>query len=301
MSAGSFEYVGGFHHSQLTPEICVRLVQSNGKLLTRIPKHLRTNEVLVAAVRSAPKVIKDLHPKEITPEMYRVAVDKDQSLVKFIPNACRNWKDYLELWKINDTTFDMLIENTPTEFLPVVYEETHSNNHKLLKFIPEHYRTRIMCERSIKAYLPDVLQLIPKNFLDQEMYNLLVSFNAVKIDQIPDPFITEELALNMVRSDAGVFARLPTRLVTRKFVIKAYQKNYDLIHYINKAYMDRDLFKMQFARTGSLTGIPTEHWSEDMILSHMLYQRSWGRRQLTLEEIPEHLRTELIRTLFECK
>jgi hypothetical protein len=301
MSVGSFEYVGGFHHSQLTPEICVRLVQSNGKLLLRIPKHLRTNEVLVAAVRSAPKVIKDLHPKEITPEMYRVAVEKDRSLVKFIPNACRDWKDYLELWKVNDTTFDMLIENTPAEFLPDVYEETHLNQHKLLEFIPEAYRTRVMCERSIKAYLKNVLSLIPKKFLDQEMYNFLVSYNAVKIDQIPDPFITEELALNMVRMEARIFAKIPTRLVNRKFVIKAYKQNYDLIHYINKAYMDRDLYKMQFARTCNLDGIPTQYWSEDMILSHMLYRQNWGRKKLTLAEIPEELHTELIKTLFECK
>lgn len=291
---GSFEYVGGFHHSQLTPEICVRLVQSNGKLLLRIPSYLRTNDVLVAAVRSAPRIIKDIHPREITDEMYRVAVEMDRSLVQFIPNACRTWQDYLELWKTGNIKFETLIQNTPVEHLQTMYNEVIDANPKLLKHVPAAYRTRETCVTCILANVPDVFDLIPKHLLDQDMYNLLVEKTHISPKLIPEGYFTESIAEKLVCYSSENLQYIPKQYITKALIVKcmsSYQAN---IKNIPTEHLDADVYKLHFARSLSLEGIPTQYWTEEMILIHH-NRRAWHRCKLYFEHFPKHLQTDLVK------
>lgn len=102
------EYVGGLHVTQLTPDICLRLVQGNGNLLLRIPLKFRTNEIKLAAVKCAPNIIMTLDSNEITDEMYHIAVKKNRKLVKYVPDNVKSYIEYLIQWKNKDITYAVI-------------------------------------------------------------------------------------------------------------------------------------------------------------------------------------------------
>lgn len=293
-----FEYISGYHISQLNPEICLRLVQGNGMLLPRIPRNLRTNEVLIAAVKSAPKVIKQLDTDDITKEMYDIAVSKDKKLAKFAPSAILTVNDYIELWKTNDISYDALLSYIPEKYLPNVYDAVVNTNAKYLAVVPYDYRTRKMCELAISRGLPGVVSLIPSEFMDQKMYNNLVSGNLIEFKQIPEKFLSSSIITILLGRNSSYLNVIPESLLTKRhamFCILDYRYDIDKIP---KKLLDKDIYELYFAVSHNLKKIPKEYWNTSMLLSYVTYFQ-WHRRGLTLADIPEHLQSDAVKFAIE--
>lgn len=291
------EYVGGFHYSQLTEAVCIRLVQGCGKLVVRIPKHLRTNAVLIAAVKSAPKVIKDIDPSEITKEMYAEAVSKDPSVVKYIPGVCRTWEHNLELWKSGNMTLSGLLASTPIDHMDDIYTAIVEKQLWYLPNVPEQYRTREMCFKYIKGRYPGASKYIPHQFLDQEMYELLAGGH-IDFYDIPEKFRNLKVKMEFVALNSKYITYLEP--LTKELIVQAYKRNNGVFKSVPKKYMDASLYKLAFAETKKILEIPTEYWTEDMIITTLKGSwRDWERTKLTLKDIPEHLRTDLVKLLVD--
>jgi hypothetical protein len=293
MAYDGSEYAGGFKVEDLTEPIAVRLVQSNGKILKRIPYNKRTEAVYVAALKSAPYLIREIDPKCITSAMWRVASSADRSLAKFVPNAMRTCDDYLELWKTGQTTFDILIGYTPAADLPRIYHAIIENNPKLLKFVPEKYRTREMCNLCIVAKCKDSIPLIPPSLMDQAIYDKLVSEDLIELEHILDRFVSEYIAYRFLRRDVKYIHLVPERFRTQENVyLCAYLWKYT-IESIPAQFRDALTCKLCFNNVKKLDNIPVSFWTEDMLIAELLATDRWNNclvnNARNLSDVPVHL------------
>ncbi len=290
------EYVGGFHVSDLTPAICMRIVQSNGKNFLRIPAEMQTPELATAAIKSAPKLIKEISPRLIASEAYRFAIMKDPSLAKFVPNALRSYQDYLALWKVNDTTLAMLISNTPTDKLPEIYEEISNHNPAMIAQIPEHYRTRSICISAINAGVEDVFRYIPDSQRTTEIYTLLIDKFMIGLQHIPREYLTERTIIKYISHRSEYFKQVPADLVTNNIVM-CYVRYSHSLTYVPAKFLTRDIYVL-YSMYGNILDIPVEYWTEEMIL-RAASRRGWNRIPLKFAQIPARFQTDLVKCMYD--
>ena len=296
MADFSNEHVGGYHITQLNHGRCLRLVQSNGNLLPQIPKQFRTNKVLCAAVKSSPKVIRQIPANEITSEMYEIARSKDPSLSGYNPNKIFTYGDYLTMFRNKEIPLEMLIDRTPEENKQYVCSEVAAHNIFLFHQIPEKFRTKKMFIKAIKAGIKNVQECIPKEFMDQEMYEILSKESCIKLSEIPDEFLNTKIAETFLHLNACYMPKLPERLITKELIIKCICKYRHSLIYIPKHKLDEDIYKIHFAVSKDLLSVPTEYWTEDMVMFYYV-NKNYLQKPLHFDRLPDSMKTYRVRML----
>lgn len=234
--------IGGFHVDKLNEDICLRLVQSNGRRLLQMPRRFRTVEIKLAAVKSFPNIILLLNSSEITGEMYRMAVEKNPKLLKHLPENIKAYSEYLSMWRNNIITFADMIKKTPTDQLSKLYHQIVLMNPENIKAVPVLYRTRSMCYLA-SSLGSDVLMYIPREYLDQEMYNSIATNNPHILSYIPEKYRTRDMCFNAINNGL-----------------------YSVLNYIPKEYLDQEMYDVLVRKKYiTIEKIPTAFLTENII------------------------------------
>lgn len=297
MSLNPDEHVGSFHISQLTPDVCIRLVQSNANLLERLPKHLRTEAVLIAAIKAKPTIIKSIHPSELTNEMCRIAIEKNNKLGMFASSEYITHLNYLELWKSGDIKLERLIYCTPNEHLPFIYSEVFKKDGNLFTNIPEQYRTIDMVNSLINLCISRIgsiplVDLIPEKFLNDNMYKTLAEKNLIPFGKIPKHCLNEQIVQNFLKTSASCMASIPEIFITKENIILCLWHHSDAIRRIPEKYLTPELYSLfVLMHPSSIRMVPERFWTVSMVLQSCMLR---SHHRLRLEEIPEHLRIDTV-------
>lgn len=300
MSEYTYEHVGGIHISQLTRGRCLRLVKSNGNLLPQIPKHLRTDDVLYAAVKSSPNVIKRIPPDEITNEMFEIAYSKDRSVLAYKPDANFDYTQCLAMFRKREMPLTKLLANTPEEHLQYVCNNVTNHNIDLFHQIPERFRNKEMVIKAISSKVKDVVKCIPKELLDQEMYEVLARHSCIQLSDIPDEFINTRVAEYFLYLDSTYIKKLPERLITKDLIIKCIcQSRFISIQDCPSHLLDEDVYKIYFAVKKNIHAVPVKYWTEDMVMIYYA-EKSYYQKSLYFDHLPDHLKTARVRMLMNA-
>ena len=204
-----------------TPEICEIAIGINGENLRDVSKRFITEELCYKAVATSPYAIryvpdqfcdKDLieyavkkharafiwikDQKQVTFELCVLAVEKDGSLLRYVPSK---YKKHSELLKA-----------------------AIKSNGLALQFIPKSIRTKALCFEAVKQN-PLSLEFVPDGIKTDALCNDAVSRDAFSIQFVPDDLKNDSLYSMALNNCGAVLVYAPEQYYTKENVIRAYQ------------------------------------------------------------------------------
>ena len=178
-----------------------------------------------------------------------------------------------------------------------------------LKFIPEKYRTKELCELVIKQN-GIALEFIPKELITEELCELAVKQNGWSLDfvpeylktkemcklavkqsgwaikYVPEEYITKEMCELAVKNDGYALQYVPEKLITEELCELAVKNDGRIIFFIKK-YLTPELCKLAVENDGkALFSIP-EH-----LITEYICKRAVEQNGDSLQYVPEKLKTE---------
>ena len=236
-----------------TERVCEAAVSSNYLALEYVPKHLKTDRLCGMALERDPLAIRFFNPEQLTPEVCNRALARTDDLrvlryisfeeihLKVLGFYCTNY----------DKTFDFLENMNPWFLTPRVAREIFALEPELFYNLPDHAKNEEMSREafertygkdktdfSVISALSDpalVLQVFREQDDPQQIHRLM------SVLHLNRRLVTEEVALEAVRKDAGVLYDIPQRAITPLVADTAVRGDPRMIQWVPRELRTADL------------------------------------------------------------
>ena len=260
-----------------TERVCEAAVSSNYLALEYVPKHLKTDRLCGMALERDPLAIRFFNPEQLTPEVCNRALARtdDLRVLRYIPFEEIHLK-VLGFYCTNyDKTFDFLENMNPWFLTPRVAREIFALEPELFYNLPDHAKNEEMCRRAV-GHDGSYLQYVPEMWKTPEMSREAFERTYGKdktdfsvISALSDPalvlqvfreqddpqqihrlmsvlhlnrrLVTEEVALEAVRKDAGVLYDIPQTAITPLVADTAVRGDPRMIQWVPRELRTSDL------------------------------------------------------------
>lgn len=236
-----------------TERVCEAAVSSNYLALEYVPKHLKTDRLCGMALERDPLAIRFFNPEQLTPEVCNRALARtdDLRVLRYIPFEEIHLK-VLGFYCTNyDKTFDFLENMNPWFLTPRVAREIFALEPELFYNLPDHAKNEEMSREafertygkdktdfSVISALSDpalVLQVFREQDDPQQIHRLM------SILHLNRRLVTEEVALEAVRKDAGVLYDIPSTAITPLVADTAVRGDPRMIQWVPRELRTADL------------------------------------------------------------
>lgn len=176
-----------------------------------------------------------------TLDLYEFYINKNPNYLGYIDEELQvDGLCYLALTK--DSLTLNCIKNKKQEYCDYAV----SLNGYSIIYVPNIYRTDILCKMAVRSY-PFVIQYLEKNV---ELCKLAVSTNGWALKYIPDELLTEELCLTAVNNNGLILQIIPTHLHTKNVCLTAINNNPKSLLYCKKK--DEEIYLEAVKKDGLL-------------------------------------------------
>lgn len=260
-----------------TERVCEAAVSSNYLALEYVPKHLKTDRLCGMALERDPLAIRFFNPEQLTPEVCNRALARadDLRVLRYIPFEDIHMKALGFYCTNYDKTFDFLQHMNPAHVTPRVAREIFALEPELFYNLPDHAKNEEMCRRAV-GHDGSYLQYVPEKWKTPEMSREAFERTYGKdktdfsvISALSDPalvlqvfreqddpqqihrlmsvlhlnrrLVTEEVALEAVRKDAGVLYDIPSTAITPLVADTAVRGDPRMIQWVPRELRTADL------------------------------------------------------------
>ena len=201
-------------------EVCVKHVESDGRILKFVPQECRTDAVCIAAVRQNGLAIE--YVPKVTADICMAAVRQNGLSLAYIPIVQRTLDICLEAIRENGLALEHVPEKLKTTELCL-----EAVKHDLLeidscmKSVPESIQTEEFCLAAIKVNIKAIKYISPA------LRTMKVCHAAIGVDGLfglkhtPTEIKTIELCLDAVRQNGEAFMFVPGKYRTRELCLDA--------------------------------------------------------------------------------
>ena len=109
----------------------------------------------------------------------------------------------------------------------------------LLFFVPDEYRTKELCALAVGRE-GQTLRYVPTEMRDGEIYKLALN-NFPGLEFIPNELITEEMCLNMVKTNCGALDDVPEKFITAELCLIAVRGDGRALEYVPEKFKTAEL------------------------------------------------------------
>lgn len=252
------------------PELYTLAVQSNGRLLSIVPKELRTPELVKLAAASDPESIQYAPEWMLTPE--------------FITSIGGNIIEYLPIEYWNQERVNAAVIDDPRAFYVVA------------RRAPE-YLTDELIDIGFKEHGTDIIWHLPENFLEKNPDRAMkfIRREPGLIRHVPLEKRTKEM-LDYVVSRSGIqLARIPLPERTLKQSVTAVRRNGMALEFVPLKFRSTALCMMAVSNNGkALQFVPEAKRTPKMIFT------AYDNNKKAMRYLPEQYRTsKMYRTLIK--
>jgi hypothetical protein len=204
-------------------------------------------------------------------------------LILLMPNG-----DKLQLWNNNIQFMDEADNEVTLEYI--------EQNWKLLepickwlndlRYIPNKYKTKELCEISVKKN-GLTLSLVPDKYKTEELCLEAIKQNGRTLYHIPKHLRTKELCELAVKQNGYVLPYVPLEYETLELCKLAIQNNGDSLRYVPKYLITKELCELAVRNDGySLQYVP------DKYIDYNLCLEAVKQNGLALQDVPIKLKTQ---------
>ncbi len=211
-------YVAQIPVDSLTEQSAIEIVTKNGKLLKRIPDHLKTIDVCYAAVKSCGSSIEFVPRRLLNQELVDIATAQNSKNAKFVVNEFYTLDQVYKQYTKREKTLPELIAKYPS-YAQRIADKAFKENEFTIEQIPIEYRTEAMYNYIVshKWQLAGCYKYLPKKYLTKEGY-LIGNF---EFSDVPTEFIDNQIRIRFFRKDPVKYYNiLPDEINTTAFKIK---------------------------------------------------------------------------------
>lgn len=260
-----------------TERVCEAAVSSNYLALEYVPKHLKTDRLCRMALERDPLAIRFFSPEQLTPEVCNRALARadDLRVLRYIPFEDIHMKALGFYCTNYDKTFDFLQHMNPAHVTPRVAREIFALEPELFYNLPDHAKNEEMCRRAVGhdgSYLKGVPREARTPEMSREAFERTYGKDKTDfsvISALSDPalvlqvfreqddpqqihrlmsvlhlnrrLVTEEVALEAVRKDAGVLYDIPQTAITPLVADTAVRGDPRMIQWVPRELRTADL------------------------------------------------------------
>ncbi|MEJ8304027.1 DUF4116 domain-containing protein [Saccharibacillus sacchari] len=107
--------LSGLSEAHLTFDLCMRILKTNGLEIRFIPKHLQSEDIIIAAVSNSSHALHLIDPELITKKVAQAAISKNPLALKYIPHELRASSLYNQAVKMDWRAFEFLPQRAVTK------------------------------------------------------------------------------------------------------------------------------------------------------------------------------------------
>ena len=155
-----------------------------------------------------------------------------------------------------------------------------------LRFIPEEYRTKELCELAVKQN-GQALQLVPEELRIKELCEIAAKQDGLSLYFVPEELKTKKIYELAVQNNGYALEYVPEELRTPELCAIAVQNNGEALEYVPIKLRTKELCKLAVKENGFALEYVTEH-----LMTPELCESSVKNNALALEYIPEELKTK---------
>lgn len=230
-----------FKKENITYNMCMAAVESDGTALWLVPDEFRTEEIIRTALRTSGEILCDFPPELRTKEMCEIAVSSNGKAIDYVPDSLKTRNMYL----LAAARTPSVLRQIPEEMLTLDFcaEVIKRHGCSAVNALPKKYR-------SGKFYLP-LVEIIPELiwYLPQQAHTVGICKAAIKglgfssaADAIRDnPAFLSQLHTSLYDHDSCV-SFVESELFTRAFEDKKHSSWNSFDHAKGLMYIagDRD-------------------------------------------------------------
>jgi hypothetical protein len=212
------EYVAQIPVDSLTERLAVEIVAKNGKLLKRIPDHLKTINVCYAAVKSYGSSIEFVPRRLLNQELVDIAIAQNSKNAKYVVDDFYTFNQVYKQYTNRDKSLPELIAKYPA-YAQQIADKAFNENVYIIEQIPIKYRTEDMYKfiLSGKWQFACCYKYIPTNYLTKDDY-LVGNF---EFSDVPVEFIDNQIRIHFFKKDPVKYYEILTdEINTTDFKIK---------------------------------------------------------------------------------
>ena len=177
--------------------------------------------------------------KNITYEIATYAVQKDGTLLLFVPPELIDEPLCLLAFKQNPASIEFIPDQFKTEEM-VLQAVQHNGN--LLQFVPYHLKNPSLFESAFQQTPTAIKFIFPDTFKTEEMSKIAVQHDGTLLGYVPHKYKTEELCELAVDQNYKAASSIPSSLLP-KMLRKLIHKNKNVILYIPNSFLNKSLIE----------------------------------------------------------
>ena len=211
---------------------------------------------------------------------------KDSPLfILLMPNG-----DKLQLWKYNKKIQFM---DEADKIVSLKYIEQHWNVLESvylwlndLRFIPEKYITKELCEIAINND-GNAVSDVPEKYKTKELYELAVQENGLNLYHVPEEYRTKELCEIAIQNNGNALEYVPQELRTQELCEMAVKQNGWALYYIPEKYKTKEMCEIAIYQNGMALSYVSEAFKTKELCELAVQQNGNA-----IAKVPHSLRTK---------
>lgn len=152
-------------------------------------------------------------------------VPKDKITIKMLKESKIYHKD------------ESILKYAPIE---IIDEEIALLDTSVLSRIPVKLRTREICKKAVKVDSNNIVN-VPKKYIDQEFYDILISNPTFSIPYIPEYLLTKEIIYKAIKDNPSCLSNVPSNMRNKELYDNAILVNERSIIYVPYEFLDENL------------------------------------------------------------
>lgn len=229
----------------------------------KITKLTKWRDVADAIVLRLHSVLPFMPKKYYDDRFLALVLEGDPSSYKDIPENMRSEN-------LSNIAFNLEKDNF--RYLPEAYITEKecfaaiSFNGNLLKYVPQKILSRAMCLEAVRDKDFVDFRIIPKEYLDYEMYYEALKSGVINLYPIPDELITYEMCWSYVKSERKDYWYIPSRFFTEELQDVLLQHGISCYQFIPKSLRSKKTVNkmIEMIDDSILDEIPTKHLTQEI-------------------------------------